>query len=311
MAIRNVALLGADGKLGPSVLQGLVDSGHFTVTVLKRTSSKSPDSYPPGVQVTRVPDDFEHEGLVAALRGQDAVVANINGNETETQKTLADAAVAAGVQRFIPADFGSCDSQSAYAIELVPLYGNKTAMREYLKQLAAQHPHFTWTSLVSGHFFDWETKFLHIDVPNQTVDVLDDGLALWSTCTLGFTGRATAKVLEKADLDGTKNTTLYVQSFRVTQMQVKESLERATPGEQWTVRSFDSKAFTEEQVKKRDAGDKEALEELVWLLGTIDADWETRETFANGLLGLEEEHLDTVTKHIVKEEEEKTKTKNQ
>ncbi len=41
----------------------------------------------------------------------------------------ADAAAAAGVKRFIPADYGSVDSRSPYARQLVKLFDNKVKVQ--------------------------------------------------------------------------------------------------------------------------------------------------------------------------------------
>ena len=98
MPISNVALLGADGNLGPAVMSALLEA-KFKVTVLKRESSKSKSSYPATVHEIRIPDDFNHRALVQALEGQDAVVVTITGSQIENQKKLADAAVEAGIQR--------------------------------------------------------------------------------------------------------------------------------------------------------------------------------------------------------------------
>lgn len=95
MTIRNVVLLGADGKLGPAILHSLVENG-FNVTILKRKSSKSPSSYPNQVTVS---DNFEVDELVPILQGKDAMVVTIKGSETALQKRLADACVKAGVKR--------------------------------------------------------------------------------------------------------------------------------------------------------------------------------------------------------------------
>ena len=113
MSIRNVALLGADGKLGPAILSALVDAS-FQVTVLKRQSSKQPDTnYPPGVKVSRIPDNMDDEdALVQSLKGMDALVVTIKGSQVEVQEKLARACVRAGVKRMVPADFGSVDSAS-------------------------------------------------------------------------------------------------------------------------------------------------------------------------------------------------------
>jgi len=292
-----VTLLGADGRLGPVVLNALVSSG-FIVQVMKRQSSKSHSNYPPGIQEIRVPDDFPEPALELALRGQDAIVITIPGAETELQKKLANAAVRAGVQRFIPADFGSCDSDSENAQKLVPLYVEKWKLRKYLGTLAAENKSFSWTALVCGHFFDYDPHFLHIDLKERKADFLDEGEVKSSASTLKRIGEATAKILEKADDERTKDRTLYVQSFCVSQKEVLEAFEKAT-GDTWTVRNFDSAKFIKEQKEKMEMGSREATEEVVWVLGTLEANWEKMPTFANGLLGLEEESLDDVVKAMV------------
>jgi nucleoside-diphosphate-sugar epimerase len=295
--IQNVILLGADGKLGPTVLIALVSAG-FTVTVLKRASSKSVSSYPDSVKEVRISDDFPAYELSEILTGQDAVVVTIPGSKTELQTRLAAAAVNAGVKHFIPADFGSCDSDSKRAQELVPLYAEKSLMRKYLTNLAEKNPSFSWTSLVSGHFFDWEPKFLHINIKERQVDYLDDGETRWSTSTLGQIAKATAKVLQNTDQPEVRNKMLYMQSFCVTQKMVHAACEKAT-GTEWKVKKYDSDTFTKEQKVAMDAGDHDATEEVVWVLGTLEADWEGKDDFAMGALGLEEENLDEVVKKMV------------
>lgn len=288
-------MLGADGKLGPAILHALIAEG-FRVTVLKRESSKSKDSYPSGVNVTRVPDDFGVEKVAETLRGQDGVVVTIKGNQTEIQERIAQACVQANVKRFIPADFGSCDSSSDRTKALVPLYKRKTELRERLTELAEQNPGFTWTSLVVGHFFDWETEFLHIWVKERRAEIFDDGETRWSTSTLSRIGEATAKIF--LNLEATKNKMIFAQSFCVSQNQVIQAYERAT-GTPWNIKQVDSKSYEKQEKAKADDGDLEAVENLVWILGTEDANWEKKDTFAMESLGLQNENLDDVVTGII------------
>ena len=295
MSIKKIALLGADGNLGPSVLHGLV-AANFQVTVLKRESSKSPSNYPKGVHVAQVPDSFEVDDLTPILKGHEAVVVTIKGSESELQKRIADACVQAGVGHFIPADFGSCDSFSPLTGELVPLYKRKTELREYLVQLAQKHPSFSWTSLVCGHFFDWSLDFIHIYPEKRRADILDDGNTRFSISTLARTAEATVRVLQRPKQ--TANQMLYVQSFCVTQNAIVHAYEDATR-QKWEVKSLDAEKFKDDEKAKLDRGDDGATGELVWYLGTVDADWRTRDGFAMQLLGLEDEDLDTAVKAVL------------
>lgn len=111
---------------------------------------------------------------------------------------------------------------------------------------------------------------------------------------------------------------LYIQSFCVSQNEVLRAFERATSSssgsssgdgndeggeKKWKVTKLDSKVYREEKVKKRDEGDKQAIEDLVWLLGALDANWEDRKDFAMKDLGLENEDLDEVVRRIVEKQE--------
>jgi nucleoside-diphosphate-sugar epimerase len=300
MAIQKVTLVGANGKLGPAILHALLSAGTFTVTVLSRTSSKS--TYPPSVHVARVSDDLPDDELVQALRGQDAIVVVFAGSNSDLQIRLADAAARAGVQRFIPADFGSCDSRSARALELVPLYRAKQKVRQHLEQLASggsqSSSHLSWTSLVCGHFFDYGLKsgLLLFDIEARKVRILDGGEIKWSATTIETIATAVMRVLQKED--ETKNRMLYIQSFCVTQNEVLKSLERVT-GQSWQVENVDSEDYIREARVRLDQRDPKAQEDLVSALGIVDANWEGKDDFANSLLGLKTEDLDQVVRKVI------------
>lgn len=299
MTIKTVTLLGADGRLGPAVLTALV-AEHFKVQILKRQGSKSTSEYPEGVIEIRIPDDFPPSALESALKGQDAIVVTIPGSNISLQKKLADAAVKAGVTRFIPADFGSVDSDSQRARDWVPLYIDKYELRQYLQSLAEKNEKFSWTGLVCGHFFDYDPLWLHIDIKGRKADILDDGDIPASACTMATIGKATAKILEKASDERTKNKTLYIQSFCATQREIIKSFEKAT-GEKFELTKIDGMKFAEEQMKEMKAGSKAATEQVVWVLGAYEADWRQMDGFANELLELKEESLDDICQRIVDE----------
>lgn len=298
MAIQNVALLGADGTLGPAVLTELV-AAKLTVTVLKRQGSKQPDDYPSGVRVAKVPDDMDIASVTETLKGQQALVVTIKGSQTEVQDRLAQAAVKAGVQRMIPADFGSVDSSSEWTQSLVPLYKHKSALRERLVRLAKENAGFSWTSLVCGHFFDWDPGFLHIYPMEKKTEILDAGEIKWSASTLSQIGKATARILQRPE--ETKNQMIYVQSFLISQNELVKALEQATGQGKWQVKRFESKQYERDEKIKADGGDLEAVENLVWMLGALDADWTKKEGFAMKKLGLQEEELQEVVHRMVRE----------
>ncbi|MCJ1399774.1 hypothetical protein MMC11_002977 [Xylographa trunciseda] len=297
MTIKKVALIGANGTLGPSILHALLSADGFTITVLSRASSKS--TYPASVRVASISDNPPDKELVDTLRGQDALVVAFTGSISDLQIRLADAAAQAGVKRFIPADFGSCDSSSPLALDLVPLYRTKQNVRQHLQQLASRS-NLSWTSLVCGHFFDYGLKsgLLQFDVKKRQVQIFDGGDIKWSATTLDTIGTAVMRILQKED--ETKNRMLYIQSFCTTQNEVLRSLEKIT-GQKWHVEHVKSEEYINE-VKREQKGDlysAEATEKLVSVVGIIGANWEGKDDFANTLLGLDGEDLDQVIRKTI------------
>lgn len=151
MAIKNVVLVGAGGTIGPYILASLAKAG-FNVTILSRQSSTSTFG---DHKVAKVADGYPRDELVAAFKGQDAIVSTISVTgsgrlDTATQKLLIDAAIEAGVQRFIPSEFGG-DNRNAAATALSPIYRAKLDIVEYLQAKKGQ---IEYTIVPTGPFFE-------------------------------------------------------------------------------------------------------------------------------------------------------------
>lgn len=131
------------------MVQGLVEDGRYNVTVLSRQES-SKTSPIPNVKVIKT--DYSESSLAEALKGQDAVVSTVAGAALATQTTIIDAAVKAGVKRFLPSEFGS-DCSNKKAQEICPLFVTKDDVVTHLKKKAAENPNFTWTAVLTGPFF--------------------------------------------------------------------------------------------------------------------------------------------------------------
>jgi len=109
VAQRTIALAGATGDLGGRVLSALVRRG---VAVRALVRSGTPAAAQDAVRArggTPVPVDFaDSAALSDALAGAECVVSVLNGLDPvilDLQARLLDAAVTAGVPRFIPSDF--------------------------------------------------------------------------------------------------------------------------------------------------------------------------------------------------------------
>jgi len=122
----------------------------FNVTILTRDASKG--GLPEGAKVKAV-DYSSTDSLKAALEGQDAVVSTLGGGALGGYYPLIDAAVAAGVQRFIPSEFG-INTRKAIGTPIGSIVGGKVKTVDYLDQKAKENPGFSWTGLAIGLFFD-------------------------------------------------------------------------------------------------------------------------------------------------------------
>lgn len=226
--IKNVAIVGASGSLGAPVFEKLVASGNFNVTVIRRHGSKS--TYPAGTNVVDV--DFDDAAaLTEAFKGQDAVVSTVASLATDQQPKLIDAAVAAGVKRFLPSDFGS--DLSNPKTRKLPVFGHKVATQEHLIRAAAEGP-ITYTFVQNSAFLDWglERDFiLRVSGSGQPV-LYDGGDGVFSATTLATVGDAVVGVL--AHPEETRNRTVFVEDAKLTQNQLLRLAKEVAPERDWT-----------------------------------------------------------------------------
>lgn len=135
--------------MGRSVVEALLEAD-FQVSVVTRdaTTAKAPS-------IARlITSDYTYDSLVLALNGQDAVVSTVAvGPAIVAQKAMIDAAIAVGVKRFIPSEYGT-SSLNIPLEDFKQLMRPKTQTIEYLREKALKHPNFTWSCISSGALFD-------------------------------------------------------------------------------------------------------------------------------------------------------------
>ena len=150
MSLSKILLIGASGNLGSVFLPILLAEPSFTVSILSRSSSTA--TFPANVRVHKVPDSYPESALIEAFQGQDVVISTLSLTNLGPQKTFIDAAVKAGVKRFVPSEFGA-DLSNGKAAELMPFfYKPKREIGEYL--VSKEKDGLTWTGFTTGLF--WE-----------------------------------------------------------------------------------------------------------------------------------------------------------
>lgn len=181
-----------------------------------------------------VKSDYSASSLREAFKGQNAVISTLSSTvpgSLDLQKSLIDAAIAAGVAIFVPSEYG-VDTSDRAAPNFIPFLAEKIAILDYLKE---RQDKISWIALITGSLFDWGLRipgFGGLDVGARTVTIYDGGDVPYEATNLDQVGRAIAKSLGRPEL--TRNQYVYVNSFTVTQNEVLRGLERLT-GEKFAV----------------------------------------------------------------------------
>lgn len=252
-----------------------------------------------------------------AFQSQDAIVSAVNGaNLAEVQKTMIDAAIKAGVKRFIPAEFGS-SLDNPKMIKMVPLFAAKKEVSDYLE--TKEKDGLTWTGVINGPFFDWvrrspndldrwsgtalieqlvqglEVGFLGYDLKNHKAIIYNGGAQRHCVTNLPTVGKAVAAVLSQPEK--TANKYIHIASFQTTQKEVLALLEKAT-ATKWEISKTTSEESHNIGMEKLERGD--VMGSLVPLICSVVYDDELGiyEDLDNEMLGLPKEDLDTTVKAL-------------
>lgn len=204
--------------------------GGFNITVLARSAAASQPA-----EVTAKAVDF---GSVAALadilQGQDAVVDAISSPDPSVSMRLIDAAVTAGVYRYIAPEFSN-DPENQLTRTL-PVFEGKKQIYDYLRKVASEKK-ITWTAVSNGAFLDWGLRmgFVNIDLLHRKVVLMNDGSHVFPWTTLSAVGTAVSNTLTQPDK--TKNQTLYIYSVQKSQSDIVSIAKDALGAEEWEIKS--------------------------------------------------------------------------
>ncbi|KAL6691343.1 hypothetical protein J3F84DRAFT_397662 [Trichoderma pleuroticola] len=280
--IRNVAVAGASGNIGSYVLKALLQA-NFNVTVLTR--SQKPGAYDSKITVAEV-DFTSVSSLTSALQNQDAIVSTVGKTGLEAQKLLIDAAIAAGVQRFIPSDYGVCTTSPK--VLGLPFYSTLATVRQYLAEKAATSA-LSYTIVAIGSFLEYVLMTpAVVNFKDHSVALMDEGKNRISTSPLASIGTAIAGVFKNPD--ETKNRVVYVSATILTQKQVFDIAKELKPEITWTVSNIKSSDILKEGLDAVASGDSSLQAVGKILIGTAFGGDEygcAYDNNDNSLLGIE------------------------
>jgi hypothetical protein len=209
--------------------------------------------------------DYSPTSLALALTGQDAVLSLLGLTGIgDQQYALVEAAVKAGVKRFLPSEFG-LDTSSAQLLAAVPPFRVRAELIDSIKAKQAEGSPIEWTAVVTGMFLDWglRTGFLDLDVEQRTAKLWDDGNVPFTVTNLTVVARTVVKLLTDATAyEASRNAYIYTGSVTTTQKELLAAAEKATNA-MFEVTRIEGQKLITESTTKLAGGDLAAVIPLV------------------------------------------------
>lgn len=250
MAPVKVALAGATGNLGIPILKTLLDA-NLSVTVLSRIGGNSSKLNDYSDIIVEEVDFSNPESIKPALEGVSVVVSCLATLAIKSQNALIDASCAAGVRRFIPAEFGM-DSLNPLCGQL-PVCQPKVATQKYLAGKTSEYSGFTWTGIANGLFLDWglDVGFI-VNPAEHTATLYNGGDVPFSATNLVDVAKSVLGVIRNQAQ--TANRLVYIHSAVVTQNQLIQ-YAKDKDGREWLIEERNTSDILEESFAILERGD--------------------------------------------------------
>ncbi|KPM45207.1 hypothetical protein AK830_g1322 [Neonectria ditissima] len=305
--IQRVCIVGATGHIGGAFAKALLQTGKHTVTALTRGDSNG--QLPEGIKAVNV--DYDNESsIVEALKGQQFLVITLGVQAPQDlHGRIAVAAAKAGVPYVMPNAYGypmdknNFDEQDTFATAVL-------AQVDEVQRLG-----LSTVILTCGIWYEWSLAlgepWFGFTIKDRKVTMFDDGKRILTVSTWEQCGRALVGLLslpesgESPCVDDFKNDKVLINSFRVSQRDMLDSLHRVmgTTDSAWEI--------TYESVEKRMQDGAEELKQGMRtgfakiLYGRAfdvtkkNSDYAATSPMANEILGLPKDDLDEATKRAV------------
>ena len=146
----------------------------------------------------------------------------------ELQQVLIDAAVEAGVKRFIPSEFG-LDLRNPKVRDF-PVYGNKVKIESHLENKCAAS-NMTYTLIYNNVLLEQAFATGTLDAEHRTVAFYDGGQTRFSLTTMATAARAVVEVLR--NYESTADRAVRIQDISLTPRQMLDIAQRVAPADTW------------------------------------------------------------------------------
>ncbi|KAF4308600.1 hypothetical protein GTA08_BOTSDO03473 [Botryosphaeria dothidea] len=317
LAIRNILVIG-DTDIAHSILHQLRHLDPPRELTLLTGPTQTPSSASASAPAPRhLTTDFSAQSLREALGGQDLVISTDHGGDYGLQTRIVNAAVAAGVTRFVPHEFGQ-DSRNEGVQGRLPPHAERARLIKYLRAMESEgaevqrnggeehveveassgyHNPFSWVALATGTILDKKlvNGNLGFDIKWQSATVHGTGKEEFAVSSLEWVGRSVARAVER--WESVRNQYLYAAGCVTTADKVVECLQKIT-GKEWGVGRVDVDDCVKEAERCLKRGFPDAgiflMERSVLYDTALGAVESFNTTKANDVLGIGEEKVEEI-----------------
>jgi len=182
---QRIAVIGAAGQIGTPLTKGLLSLGHDVTILARQHESGIKPALQTlinlGAKVVEIPNMLDLEQMSQALKGHDTLICAVPGSKeiiTQHEPIWLQAAVNAGVTRFVPTEFGAHTRGVEYGDG--EIFDHKKKLHDKIFQSG-----IGWTFFYNGGIFDYFlpnlrffpsiVTFGDMDMPIYTHDINDIG----------------------------------------------------------------------------------------------------------------------------------------
>ncbi|ELR66921.1 Isoflavone reductase [Photobacterium marinum] len=179
---QTVAVIGATGQVGTPLTKNLLLLGHDVLVLTRSLNSEKISEFQAlGARMVEVKDMMDVDLMATTLAGVETLICAVPGSKyivTQAEPLWLDAAVKAGVKRFVPTEFGA----HTRGLELGDgvIFDHKKALHQKIFESG-----LSWTFFYTGGIFDYFlpnlrffrkiTTFGDLDIPIYTHHINDIG----------------------------------------------------------------------------------------------------------------------------------------
>lgn len=311
--ISQVAIVGAGGRAGRSIVDALLKTGQHHVTAITRPESTN--VLPREIHEVIKVDYTNQQALVKALTGRQALIITLAVMAPpESQLRLIDAAIEAGVKYIIPNEWG-IELANQQLAEDTMMADRYIPIREHIEKHGAGKTF--WIGICCGFWYEFslagtEARY-GFDFDEKALTLYDNGNVKINTSTWSRVGLAVARLLSlkmspdnDADtspcLDRYLNKAVYISSFFVSQRDMFESVLRVTGDTErdWTIKYENVAERYQRGLEMFKAGQMVGFGILLYArVFSDDAAGDYNAKLDNDVLGVSVEDLDEATKVAV------------